>query len=262
MKNAQIQAEPDSCRSFWSGKQHIQVHTPEGQKCPVVVEDTCNQRLQCCSLVSGDAQIHFWVNLTIRLIIFRKYWLACTRVWETAVYGSIPVSEEFHCREHPEGISLDKANEYPWVYLSPLPEKMGCCQDSFPLLCWKPPCFSTAAVSGCPISWDTSFSHITVLALRCCGTCLRRQLVIKLEREGLWVLAFGSCPQWLTFYHSFSLWQGALHLLAVTVLGAAAEALTRIGHQQGSSTGSPPGKLIQIKQRCKADLPAVIKHSS
>lgn len=166
------------------------------------------------------------------------------------------------CREHPEGISLDKAKEYPWVYLSPLPEKMGCCQDSFPLLCWKPPCFSTAAVSGCPISWDTSFSHITVLALRCCGTCLRRQLVIKLEREGLWVLAFGSCPQWLTFYHSFSLWQGALHLLAVTVLGAAAEALTRIGHQQGSSTGSPPGKLIQIKQRCKADLPAVIKHSS
>lgn len=109
---------------------------------------------------------------------------------------------------------------------------------------------------------STSFSHITVLALRCCGTCLRRQLVIKLEREGLWVLAFGSCPQWLTFYHSFSLWQGALHLLAVTVLGATAEALTRIGHQQGSSTGSPPGKLIQIKQRCKADLPAVIKHSS
>ena len=106
-----------------------------------------------------------------------------------------------------------------------------------------------------------------VLAPRRCGTCLRRQLVIKLWRRVFWVLTFiRSSLRWLNVSCSFSLQWGALHLSTCFPPSTASRDSSRcynwVGHQKGLSTKGPSRKLIQINQWCKADLPAVIKHSS
>lgn len=165
---------------------------------------------------------------------------SCARIWEVAVCRRSPVGGEAQRREHLEAIHLEKAKEEdPWVQLLPfLPRLRKSDAAGAALL---PLGWGDLLVSPQQWRWQDLLSQggsvsscVAALAPRCCGTRLRRQLVIKLWREVFWVLTFvRSSLQQLTLSCSFSLRWGALHLgtcfsPSAVIREAAADAITEL----------------------------------
>lgn len=225
--------------------EHSHAWTPGGQKSPVAGADLWDWSLQCYRCASSDPaaaehRLHYVVISTVRLTIFRKYWLSCARIWEVAVCRRSPVGGEAQRREHLEAIHPEKAKEEdPWVQLLPfLPRLRKSDAAGAALL---PLGWGDLLVSPQQWRWQDLLSQggsvsscVAALAPRCCGTRLRRQLVIKLWREVFWVLTFvRSSLQQLTLSCSFSLRWGALHLgtcfsPSAVIREAAADAITEL----------------------------------